>query len=279
MHKVQSASKLSADVIALDLEDAVHPSRKEEARDNLMHILNTFSFDPRHIVVRINPLSSKWGMNDLKSIQSHPKIHAICLPKVEGLAEIALVSEAVPDKGIWLCCETAQGIYYIRNYVHCHDNANALIFGNNDFSAELGIATTDHLGLQQARAEVVLAARANGMMVFDGPSRDLIQDLAADEEFKEECQQARRLGFDGKLVIHPSQIGTANKAFSPTPKEVEEAKAMIDASEDASKKGYAAFKHNGKLVEALHVKTAHDTILIAKQIEAFCRTSQPFAPL
>jgi (3S)-malyl-CoA thioesterase len=268
-HKILKATHLQSDVVAFDLEEAVPPSRKETARRDLLDALSNIDFGNKPLIVRINSLSSIWGLDDLQSIQSHPKIHAICLPKVEGSAEIAQVGEAAPDKVLWICCETAKGIYHIRRYIPSHPNVKALIFGNNDFSAELGIETTDHPGLQHARSEVILAARANGMMVFDGPS----QDLTGGEDFKEECQQARRLGFDGKLVIHPAQIRAANAAFSPTPRELEEAKAIIAASENAFQQGHAAFKHNNKLIEPLHVINARHLVLRAEQIAASNRAT------
>ncbi|WP_026380314.1 HpcH/HpaI aldolase/citrate lyase family protein [Afifella pfennigii] len=252
------APTLVADGFILDLEDAVAPQAKEAAREHLRAALAGPSDKPR--IVRINALGSEWGTEDLLAALA-AKAQDILLPKVEGpqtllaLASALEEADALPRMRIWAMIETPMAILYLREIAALSGKLPlaGLVLGLNDLAKETGLdPSPDRSELVPWMVSAVAAARAYGLLAIDG-----VCNVLADEELLTgECRQARRLGFDGKSLIHPAQIDTANAAFAPAPEAIAEAEAIRAAFADPANAGKGALAVNGRMVERLHLATA-----------------------
>jgi citrate lyase subunit beta/citryl-CoA lyase len=267
---LEKAKTLAADSLILDLEDAVAPDAKIAARQNILAALET-GFGYREAVVRINSLNTPWGLDDLKTF-AHSKADAIVLPKVESAAQIQEVAKllkefnARPDLTIWAMIETPMAIFKLPEIAGSHSLLEALVLGTSDLVKDLHARhTPSRVETQTALSLSILAARAFGLCVLDGVH------LSLDDEagLRQSCIQGRDMGFDGKTLIHPSQIAFANETFGPSLQEIAEAQERITAYEAAIQSGAGIAVLNGKLIEELHIQDAKRILALAKAIESF----------
>jgi citrate lyase subunit beta/citryl-CoA lyase len=255
-------SSLDCDAVVIDLEDSIAPSKKAEAREAVRSFLETREPDGKEVVIRINALSSEWGRDDLIAARACCP-DAILLPKVETARDVLDANDfldeedANPALWLWAMVETPRAMLNLGAIAALGRDRSArlacLIAGTNDLVKDTGVlATPDRRYLMPWLMQMVLAARAGGLDILDGVSNDF-RDLDA---FGRECSEGRNMGFDGKTLIHPAQIGSANTAFSPAQSEVEEALAIRAAfvlPENAEK---GVISLDGKMVERLHLDQA-----------------------
>ena len=271
---LEKAKSLPADSLILDLEDAVAPDAKAQARENIRTALAT-GFGHREAVVRINGLNTQWGLDDLKAF-ADTKADAILLPKVESASQIQKVASLLKQFNpantmkIWAMIETPLAIFHLPEIASSHPMLEALVLGTSDLVKDLHARhTPSRVETQTALSLSVLAARAHQLCVLDG----VHLTLEDEEGLKQSCVQGRDMGFDGKTVIHPSQIAFANEIFGPSSEEIEEAKQRINAYDAAISSGAGIVLLNGKLVEELHIQDAKRILALADAIEAFLKTN------
>ena len=271
---LEKAKSLPADSLILDLEDAVAPDAKAQARENIRAALAT-GFGHREAVVRINGLNTQWGLDDLKAF-ADTKADAILLPKVESASQIREVASLlkqfnpVSTMKIWAMIETPLAIFKLPEIASSHPMLEALVLGTSDLVKDLHARhTPSRVETQTALSLSVLAARAHQLCVLDGVH------LSLDDEdgLRQSCTQGRDMGFDGKTLIHPSQIALANQIFGPSLEEIDEARQRITAYEAAISSGAGIAVLHGKLVEELHIQDAKRILALANAIEAFLKTN------
>ncbi len=270
---MEKAKTLDCDGIILDLEDAVAPDDKERARQLVAEAVRAGGFGHREVAIRVNRLDTRWGREDAAAaIAAGPD--AILLPKVESadeLAELArLVDKAEGGGGpaLWAMIETPRGVFAVPE-IAAHPRLAVLVMGTSDLAKELNARhVPGREPFLYALERSVMAARAHGRAILDG----VFLDLGDEDGLRAECEQGRNMGFDGKTLIHPKQIAAANAAFAPTSHEVDEARAVIAAYEEALAAGKGIAVLNGRLVENLHVEAARRTLALAEAITARRRT-------
>lgn len=267
---LEKAKSLEADSLILDLEDAVAPDAKISARSNINAALES-GFGHREAVVRINGLDTQWGLDDLKAF-AHSKANAILLPKVESAAQIQKVAELLKELNpshqltIWAMIETPMAIFKLTEICNAHPLLETLVLGTSDLVKDLHARhTPGRVETLTALSLSVLAARAHHLCVLDGVHLSLDDP----EGLKASCVQGRDMGFDGKTLIHPSQIALANETFGPSSEEIEEAKQRIAAYEAAISTGAGIAVLNGKLIEELHIQDSKRILALAEAINSF----------
>jgi citrate lyase subunit beta/citryl-CoA lyase len=259
---IAKLSSLGCDTVIFDLEDAVGPDEKAAARERLRAWFTSRPEKGPECVIRVNPLSSEWGTEDLLAARACAP-DAILLPKVDTPRDIHDFDDAMdeadapPEIRLWIMVETPKAMLNIGALAEFgRDPAARLdcfVAGTNDLISETGVlATPDRRYLTPWLLQMVLAARAGGLDVLDGVSNDF-RDLDA---FARECAQGAAMGFDGKTLIHPMQIEPALKAFSPSAEAVAEAKAIRDAFSRPENAGKGAIQLDGRMVERLHLLRA-----------------------
>lgn len=264
---LEKARSLDADALILDLEDAVAPSQKAQARAQVCTAVAAGGFGHRELVIRCNSLSSEWGQADLRAA-ALTTADAICLPKVESAAEIIAAADILDQCGavsmaIWAMIETPRGVLNINQICAAHPRLQVLVMGTSDLSKELRVPhTPDRIGFVTALSQCVLSARAYGLDAIDGVHLSLDDDSG----YAQACAQGRHLGFDGKSLIHPKQIAEANQVFGPAAGAGEQAQRIIDAWQQAAAEGQGVVVIDGKLVENLHVDEARRTLAIIDAI-------------
>ena len=219
---LEKAKNLPADSLILDLEDAVAPDAKAQARENIRTALAA-GFGHREAVVRINSLNTPWGLDDLKAF-ANSKADAILLPKVESASQIqevaSLLKQFNPANSmkIWAMIETPLAIFKLLEIASSHPMLETLVLGTSDLVKDLHARhTPSRVETQTALSLSVLAARAHQLCVLDG----VHLSLEDEKGLKQSCVQGRDMGFDGKTLIHPSQIALANEIFGPSLEEIE----------------------------------------------------------
>lgn len=265
---LEKGRSLAADALILDLEDAVSPDAKQAARDGIVAALDEGGYGPREILVRVNGLETPWGADDLAAMAT-AGADAVLLPKVESAdgvrqAEAALHAAGAPaDLAIWCMIETPRGVLRVEEIAASHPRLAGFVMGTSDLAKDLHCRhTADRAPFLTSLSMVVLAARAYGLAAIDGVHLDL--DDA--EGFEAQCRQGLEFGFDGKSLIHPKTIETANRVFGPSVAEIEEAEAIIHAFDEAKAEGKGVAVLNGKLVETLHVENAQRLLALAEEI-------------
>ncbi len=255
---LSKARGLPADALILDLEDAVAPQSKLMAREQVAEAAREGGYGEREVIVRINGFDTEWHQQDIETVAALP-VHGILFPKVSSVQdaihanEIAHAAGAGPEMSVWFMIETPGGILNIREICAAGGRLAGLIVGTSDLCKELRVPHTPMRGgLITALSTCVLAARAYRLAVLDG----VHLNLADSTEFRAHCEQGRELGFDGKTLIHPSQIEVANAVFSPTQREVEQARAVLYAWNQALAAGEGVCLLNGRLIENLHADEA-----------------------
>lgn len=265
---LEKARDLPVDGLIFDLEDAVAPDAKVAAREAVAATVGQGGYGRRELVLRVNALDTDWGKPDLVAA-SAMHLDAVLLPKVETAAQvrdaIAVLRRtgASADVAIWCMIETPKGVLAAAEIAAAHKRVAALVMGTSDLTKDLQARhTDDRLPLLTSLQLVLLAARAHGLAALDG----VHLDLADEAGFAAVCAQGRAFGFDGKTLIHPTQIAPANAAFAPSDDEVAQAKKIIAAHEAALAAGKGIVVVDGRLVENLHVEAAQRTLAFAQAI-------------
>ncbi len=265
---MEKARALPVDGLIFDLEDAVAPENKETARSSVAAALTAGGYARRELILRVNGLGTAWGHADLAIAATLP-IDAVLLPKVESAELVRLAIDildtlgAPPQVSVWCMIETPLGVLRAAEIAGASPRLGALVLGTSDLTKDLNARETrDRLPLMTALGLVLLAARAHGRAVLDGVQLDLDDTTG----FAASCRQGRDLGFDGKTLIHPTQIEAANAAFAPSDKEIVRARRLVAAYTEAVAAGTGAIRHEGRLVEALHVEAARRTLALAEAI-------------
>ena len=260
------AKTLPADACILDLEDAVAPEHKDAARTAAVAAIQAGGFGDKQVAVRINGLHTAIAQADIEALLTTPP-HAIVVPKAEQADDLTALGDlldaaSVPNHvGLWIMAETPTGVLNARALCAAHWRIQALLLGTSDLSQALRLPPDpQRLGLQTALGLCVLAAREANIDVIDGVSLT----IGADAKFEAVCRQGRQLGFDGKTLIHPSQIEIANRIFRPTEAEVDAARRVLAAWERAREHGQGICVLDGRLIESLHITDAERTVTLAE---------------
>src|SRR5918995_5643401 len=282
---VEKALASDADTVFLDLEDAVAPDNKAEARDDLVHALKELDWRGRPKLFRANALDTPYFYRDLIEVveAAGDSLDAVMVPKVnrpEDLHAVAVILTQLElatnlDAGkiqLQAQIESAEGLANADAIARAAPRLETLHFGPGDFAASLrmpqtSIGTRDEWDeaypghrFHYAMQRIVVAARAAGVQVLDGP----VADYGDEEGLRDSSLLARSLGFDGKWCIHPAQIPTVNEAFSPTEEEVEWAQRVVAAYEEANAAGSGSVSVDGQMVDAASIRMAQNTLDLAR---------------
>jgi len=270
---LEKARSLPADVLIFDLEDAVAPDAKAQARDNVVAAARSRSYGKREIVIRCNGLGTPWGNNDVAAIAGSGA-DAILVPKVESAGDVARIVALLDDNGappsmaVWAMMETPRGILRAEEIAGAHKRLACFIMGTNDLVKDMRARHTPmRLPMVTAIGLAMLAARAHGLTILDGVFND-IQDV---EGFRAQCQQGLEMGFDGKTLIHPSQVEPCNEVFAPSAAELAMADKVVAAFKQAQAEGKGVVTVDGRMIENLHVEQAERALALAaaiKQLQA-----------
>lgn len=257
---LDKARGLPVDVILFDLEDAVAPDAKPAARETLATALAAGGYGNRLRIVRINGLDTSWGRDDAAAVAAMA-CDAVLLPKVNGPADVDALAALVPDLPIWAMMETPQGILNAQS-IAAHPRIAGFVLGTNDLAKDLN--SRNRAALMTALQQCLLAAKAAGIVALDG-----VYNAFKDEDgLRDECEEGRDMGFDGKTLIHPAQVAVTNAAFGPTDAEIDLARRQIAAFEAAAAEGQGVAVVDGRIVENLHIVTARATLAKADAIAA-----------
>ena len=274
---LEKARALPADGIILDLEDSVAPEAKALARDQIAQAITAGGFGKREVWIRTNALDTAWWSDDVK-MSASAKPDGILVPKVSSVADLRTIAASLretnadPRLRLWTMIETARAVLHAEELAAASRDVeprlSGFVFGPNDISRETRIR------MQPGRAimlpmitHCILATRAYGLEIFDGP----YSDFSDVNGFGQECTQARDLGFDGKTLIHPGQIAACNTIFTPPAEEVARARKIIAAFELPENASRGAISLDGQMVERLHADMAARTIALADAISAMAR--------
>lgn len=255
---LEKARSLDCDAVILDLEDAVAPDMKEAARAAVVETLKAGGFGHREVAVRVNGFGTPWMTDDFAAIAA-ARPDAIVVPKVDTADQAAEAVRLGGGLPIWAMIESPRAVLD-ADRIAAVDGVAALVAGMADFAKDLGATPgVDRLELLYALQRMLIAARAAGILALDGVHAD-IHDL---DGLEVACRQGAAMGFDGKTIVHPNQIEPANRAFSPAPAAIENARGLIAAHESARAEGKGVTTYNGRMVEVLHVETARRLLAYA----------------
>ncbi len=260
---IEKARGLPCDVVILDLEDAVAPDRKADARAAAIAAFAEGGFGDRERVIRINAGDTPWWIDDLAAM-SGAQVDAVLLPKVGGVADIAAARERLGTTGppIWAMIESARGLLSLPMLAEraAELKLTALVAGTNDLAIDLGCRPdAARTPLLPALAQIVAAARAGGMAVLDG----VLNATDDPDRLAAECAQGAMWGFDGKSLIHPTQIAGANGAFGPDAATVDWARKVVAVFADPANADRGAVAMDGAMVERLHLAQAERILALA----------------
>ncbi|NDW53933.1 CoA ester lyase [Aliiroseovarius sp. PrR006] len=260
---LEKARGLAADAIIFDLEDAVAPDAKVEARAILKAELDKGGYGNRAKIVRINGFDTEWGKDDVEAFVG-ADIDAILMPKVGSAAQLDELAALIPDVDLWAMMETPIGMLNAAE-IAAHPRLKGFVMGTNDLAKELNTRfRADRLPMMGGLHMCLIAAKAHDVVIVDG-----VYNAFKDEEgLKAECDQGRDMGMDGKTLIHPAQLEIANAAFAPSEAEIDLAQRQIAAFEEAEASGQGVAVVDGKIVENLHVVTAKSILAKADAIAA-----------
>ncbi|WP_298805143.1 CoA ester lyase [uncultured Lentibacter sp.] len=263
-HALHNARVSDTYAFIFDLEDAVTPEAKVEARDTLKAALAEGGYGARARIIRLNGLDSAWGREDAAAMKD-AAADAFLLPKVGSAADVeALAAIIGADKDIWAMIETPMGVLNAAE-IAAHPQMKGFVAGTNDLAKELNCRfRADRLPMITSLSMMLLAAKAQGIVAIDG----VYNQFKDDEGLAGECAQGRDMGFDGKTLIHPAQIAVCNAAFSPSAEEIDLAKRQIAAFEETEAAGQGVAVVDGKIVENLHIETARKTLALAEAVGA-----------
>ena len=267
---LEKAKTLAVDALILDLEDAVAPDAKAAARESACAAARSGDYGQRELTIRVNGMDTEWHDDDLAAV-SHAGPDAIVVPKVSSAEEVHRLVAAMEASGapaqtrLWAMLETPRAMLHAEEIAGASERLTVLVMGTNDLNKELGaLMVPGRAPLLTGLSLCLLAARATGTAIVDG----VFNDVSDEQGFEAECRQGRELGFDGKTLIHPGQVEGANRIFAPSDADVEEARAIIGAFEQARAQGRGVATHRGRLIENLHVDTAHKVLVTHEAIAA-----------
>jgi len=253
---LEKARTLPVDALILDLEDAVAPDAKEQARENACAAVRSGDYGRRELTIRVNGIGTRWHEDDLAAAAASGP-DAVVVPKVSSAAEVRQLVAALEAAGapehtkLWAMVETPVAMLHCEEIAAASERLTVLVMGTNDLAKELHAEhVPGRAPLLTGLGLCLLAARATGTVILDG----VFNDVKDAEGFAAECLQGRQLGFDGKTLIHPGQVETCNETFAPSEAQVEEARGILAAWEQGAGAGVVTF--NGRMIENLHVETA-----------------------
>ncbi|BBZ46440.1 HpcH/HpaI aldolase/citrate lyase family protein [Mycobacterium parmense] len=265
---LDKAQNLPADVLIFDLEDAVGPDAKAESRAQVCDAVSSGRYGPREVVVRVNGLGTDWHHDDLAAA-ARSGADGVLVPKVERGEQVTALTAALGELGgpdslqLWVMIETPRAILRIEEIASASDRLAVLVVGTNDLVNDLhALHVPGRATAVPALALAVLGARAAGKVVLDG----VFNNISDDAGFRAEARQGREMGFDGKTLIHPSQIGPANEEFGPSEAELADARKIVSAYREARAAGKSVITVDGRMVENLHVREAQRILALADLI-------------
>lgn len=266
---LEKGQTLACDALIMDLEDAVAPDAKKMSRDQVAAAISKGGYGKREVVIRVNALDTTWGFKDIASAATSGA-DAILLPKAESANAVRQLEKVMeeagaPDEmGIWCMIETPRGVLRAELIASASPRVSCLVMGTSDLAKDLHAHhTRDRVPMMLSLGHCVLVARAYGLSILDG----VHLDLEDDKGFAQSCQQGKDFGFDGKTLIHPKTVATANDIYGPSPEEVTWSKRIIEAFDAAQAKGEGIAVVDGKLVENLHMAEARRLVKISAQIK------------
>jgi citrate lyase subunit beta / citryl-CoA lyase len=267
---LEKAETLPADTLILDLEDAVAPDAKAGARERVCEAASSGRYGRREVAIRVNSAGTPWHEDDLRAAAGAGPA-AVLVPKVDSASTVhaiekALDAGAAPEHtAIWAMLETPVAMLHAEAICAASERLTVLVMGTNDLAKELAAEhVPGRAPLLAGLGLCLLAARATGKVILDG----VYNDVKDAEGFEAECVQGRQLGFDGKTLIHPSQLEPCNRLFAPAAADVERSQRIIEAFEQAEAEGRGVVTVDGRMIENLHVEQARRTLALAAAIEA-----------
>ncbi|ORW33171.1 citrate lyase [Mycobacterium paraense] len=265
---LEKGKTLPADVLIFDLEDAVGPDAKADSRTKVCDAISSASYHPREVVVRINGLDTDWHHDDLAAVAASVA-DGVLVPKVETGEQVRALAASLDKLGapeslrLWVMIETPRAFLRTEEIASASGRLAAFVVGTNDLVNDLhALHVPGRAPALTALSLAVLGARAAGKAVLDG----VFNDIGDEDGFRAEARQGRELGFDGKTLIHPSQIAPANEQFGPSHKEVADARKIVAAYDQARAAGNSVITVDGRMVESLHVRDAQRILALAELI-------------
>lgn len=265
---LEKAKGIPADALILDLEDAVAPDAKPEARERVGEAVAGGGYGARELAIRANGIGTPWHDDDLRAAAAAGP-DAVVVPKVDTAAQVHAIEAALESAGapehtrIWAMLETPVAMLHAEEIASASERLTVLVMGTNDLAKELHATRVPGRGpLLAGLGLCLLGARAAGKVILDGVYND-IKDEAG---FLAECRQGREMGFDGKTLIHPGQVAPCNEVFAPGEDEVELAARIIAAFEEAQADGRGVVTVDGRMVENLHVEESRRILAISAAI-------------
>lgn len=269
---LEKAKTLAADVLLLDLEDSVAPEAKDDARGQVAAAVKAGGYGRREVVIRINALTTPWGRDDLAAAgQAGPD--GVLVPKVSSGEQIAEIDDAMTEAGfaddavLWVMIETPRAILNLAEIAGAAraTRLSCFVMGLNDLAKETRARLAPgRAAFHAAMGLAVTAARGEGLTVIDG----VFNDIADGAGFEAECRHGLEFGFDGKTLIHPSQVDVCNAVFAPTAEEIARARAVIAAFAAPENAGKGVIKVDGRMTELLHLEEANRVVAVADAIAA-----------
>ena len=265
---LEKAKSIAADTLILDLEDAVAPEAKSEARTNVVAAVASGDYGTKELTIRCNGLDTPWGADDLRAAaQVGP--HGVVIPKINSRDELLRIEDALVAAGapnhtkIWAMLESPHAVINAYDICSATDRLVVLVMGTNDLAKELRCSiVAGRAPLMHGLSVCLNAARAAGKVILDG----VYNAIDDPEGFGAECRQGAELGFDGKTLIHPSQVDPCNEAYSPTRAEIDHARRVIEAFDEAVAAGKGVVTVDGRMIENLHVDNARRVLAVAQAI-------------
>jgi len=267
---LEKAKGIPADALILDLEDAVAPDAKPEARARVCAAASSGEYGSKEIAIRVNGIGTQWHDEDIAAAAAAGP-DAILVPKVNSAEEVGILVAALERAGapehtkLWAMLETPVAVFGAEAIAAASDRLTVLVMGTNDLAKEL---QAEHVPgrapLQFGLQRCLMAARLTGKVILDG----VFNDIKDDEGFRAECLQGRQSGFDGKTLIHPSQVEPCNELFAPSADDVEHSRRVIKAFDEAQAEGRGVVTVDGRMIENLHVDNARRILAVADAIAA-----------
>lgn len=265
---LEKAKGLACDGLILDLEDAVAPDAKPDAREAACAAAASGDYGHREVTIRVNGADTEWHDDDLRAACAAGPA-GIVAPKVASAAAVHALTDALerydaPDHtALWAMVETPVAMLHAEEIAAASERLTVLVMGTNDLVKELSAAhVPGRAPLLTGLSLALLAARATGKAILDG----VWNDVKDTDGFLAECRQGREMGFDGKTLIHPGQVEGANEVFAPSAEAVDDARGVLQAWEEGAGSGVVTYR--GRMVENLHVESARRTLSIHEAIQA-----------